>query len=123
MNLYRRERAALWVVGILATWINLGVNFAVWEFLYLFRHVIGLHLTLINYELSVWPVLIDIVILMSTVIWTRQQMHGAALQAQSLRNQEDMMRAMLAIAESIHAQVEEIGDDVEDIREGEEHGA
>ena len=119
MKLRRREKAALWVVGILATWVNLAANLVVWELLYVVRHAIGLHLDLINYELSVWPVLIDIVILMSTVIWTRQQMHGADLQAQSLRNQEDMMRAMLAIAESIHAQVEDIGEDMDDMREEE----
>lgn len=77
----RSDRAALWVAAILATWVNLAINILVWEGAYAWRHALGLPLAAINYQLSVWPVLVDIVILMATLALTRAQMRASDRQS------------------------------------------
>lgn len=105
----RGDRAALWVAGLLATWANLGLNLVVWEGWPLLRHVLHLPLSTINYQLSVWPVLVDIVILMATMAITRQQFQAsdgqtAMLEALHLilQHQEDRDGQIATLLDHMH---------------------
>jgi hypothetical protein len=87
------DRAALWTVGLLATWGNWFLNLVVWEGLY-FAHVVPLDA--LNYQLSVWPVLVDVLILMATMILTRQQLRQSD-------TQNRMIQALVEIVQGLHA--------------------
>ncbi|MCL6563384.1 MAG: hypothetical protein K6U87_10285 [Firmicutes bacterium] len=91
-----RDRAGLWVVGLLATWTNFFLQIAVWEGAY-FSHRIPLDA--LNYQLSVWPVLVDILILQASLLLTRQQIRSAETQTQ-------MLQALTTIAEGLHASLQ-----------------
>ena len=105
----RGDRAALWVAGLLATWINLTLNLVVWEGWPLLRHAMGMPLSAINYQLSVWPVLVDIIILMATMAITRQQLRAsdgqtAMLEALHLilQHQEDRDGQIATLLDHMH---------------------
>lgn len=90
----RGDRAALGVATLLATWVMVAVNVVVWEGVPLVRHLLGWHMAQINYQLSVWPVLVDLVILMATMTLTRQQMRQADAQAVMLEALHRILETM-----------------------------
>lgn len=117
----RSDRAALFVAALLGTWVNLILNLIVWGGLYLF-HLIPYDAE--TFWLSLWPILVDIAILMATMALTRQQLKQqealeVALQALHLLMQDQ--KAGDERHEEVLLQIQGIGKhnakDIDDIRE------
>lgn len=105
------DRAALVAAGLLATWTNLAINLVIWGGLFLTRAV---PLAPLNYWLSLWPVLVDIVILMATMALTRQQMHTAASQTAVL----DALHVLVVRQQTTDAHMEELLAHMHDLDRG-----
>lgn len=90
----RADKAALWTAAALASWSAVALNLIVWEGLPLIRHWAGWHMSQINYQLSTWPVLVDLVILMATMALTRQQMRQSDAQATMLEALHRILETM-----------------------------
>ncbi|WDL98115.1 hypothetical protein [Alicyclobacillus sp. ALC3] len=117
------------VVMVLATWACVGFNFVVWEGLYFFRHLLHIHEASIDYQLSVWPVMIDLVILMATVMWTYEQLElqrGQSTMLEAVKVQTDAVHRLHKqgvqrdaklerLMQQVYGEVHEIGEDVESI--------
>lgn len=88
------------MVAGLATWTALLANFFLWEGLYLFHYVVGLHRTFLTYQLNIWPILVAIIILMSGESRARAQARLEADQQAMLDAQAAQSRAIQALVES-----------------------
>jgi len=96
----RGDRAAMLTVAMLGTWAAVGVNVVVWVGLWVTGVV---PFNTLTFWLSLWPVLIDLVILMATLVQARAM-------AKALEALDELVRQ----GQQEHA---EIRDGVEDIAE------
>ncbi len=104
------DRATLGVVAWLATWGNLAVQLVVWEGLYLLYTARNWNLQGLNYQLSVWPVIVDIIILMATMVLTYRQIASSERQERTLDAIYVLARGMDALLRQGEARDRQIAD-------------
>lgn len=98
------ERATMFVVRKLGTWSNVWAQLVVWTSLYLIYEAHGWRLDGINYALSEWPVLVDMLILSATLVLTDQQITSAD-------RQNRMIDAVSGLTEGITASLAKVAAD------------